>query len=78
MKYTSVEQALAALRETEELLTAYNHVMGVTYLDAATAAPKGSYEGRGRTMGVLTMITYDLTAREENGELLSYLEEHMD
>ena len=78
MEYTSVEQALKALRELEELLGAYNHVMGVTYLDAATAAPKGSYEGRGRAMGALSKITYDLVANEKNGELLAYLEENED
>ena len=69
MEYTSVEQALKALRELEELLGAYNHVMGVTYLDAATAAPKGSFEGRGRAMGALSRVTYELVANEKNGQL---------
>ena len=35
MKYQSVEQAVEALRNFEALMHAYDHVMGVTYLDAA-------------------------------------------
>jgi len=76
MKYETVTKAVEALKKLEETACAYNHVLGVTYLDAATAAPKGSYEGRGRTMGILSQITYDLIANEENGELLAYLEEN--
>lgn len=72
----TVRQAQDALEKLERLNAAYNHVMGVTYLDAATAAPKGSYEGRGRTMGVLSQITYDLIAEPRNGEMLSCLEAH--
>ena len=69
MKYTCLNDAVAALRKLEELVCAYDHVMGVTFLDAATAAPKGSYEGRGRAIGVLSQITYDLIANQENGDL---------
>jgi len=78
MEYTTVEQALKELRDLEELLGAYNHVMGVTYLDAATAAPKGSYEGRGRAMGALSKVTYELVANEKNGALLDFLETNSD
>ena len=74
MKYESLQQALDALRSLEETLGAYNHVMGVVYLDAVTAAPKGTYEGRGRAMGIMSKVTYDLVANEENELLLSYLE----
>ena len=76
MNYTCVKDAVSALRKLEELVCAYDHVMGVTFLDAATAAPKGSYEGRGRAIGVLSQITYDLIANQENGALLDYLEAH--
>ena len=78
MNYKSVEQAVEALKNLEALMHAYDHVMGVTYLDAASAAPKGSYEGRGRTLGILSQVTYDLMAKEENGELLAFLETHLD
>ena len=62
MKYETVQRAVDALKKLQELLSAYNHVLGVTYLDAATAAPKGSFEGRGKTMGIMSQITYDLIA----------------
>ena len=78
MKYETTELAVEALRKLEELMAAYNHVMGVTYLDAATAAPKATWEGRGRTMGILSKVTYDLIANESNAELLSVLESDLD
>ncbi len=78
MKYQSTKQALDALQQLQETLAAYNHVMGVTYLDASTAAPKGSYEGRGKAMGILSRVTYDLTANPENEEMLSVLEADME
>ena len=78
MKYQSTKQALEALQQLQETLAAYNHVMGVTYLDASTAAPKGSFEGRGKAMGILSRVTYDLTANPENDEMLSVLEADME
>ena len=76
MQYESVAQALEALDRTQKTEAAYNHAMGVLYLDAATAAPKGSYAGRGNTMEVLSGVIYDLSTSPERGALLSYLESH--
>lgn len=78
MKYETTEKALDALRRLEETMAAYNHVLGVLFLDAATAAPKGSFEGRGKTMGILSQITYDLLANPENEEILICLEANLD
>jgi len=81
MKYETTQQSVEALKKLQSLASAYNHVMSVTYLDAATSAPKGSYEGRGKTMGVMSQITYDLIADAKNGALLEALEsdkEHLD
>ena len=78
MKYESVAQAAEALEKYQQTLAAYNHALGVVYHDAATAAPKDSWEGRGRTMGIMSQITYDLETNPENGELLSYLEAHLE
>lgn len=55
-----------------------NHALGVLYLDATTAAPSDTWEGRGKTMEVMSQITYDLLVNDENDELLSYLEAHAD
>ena len=74
MKYESTQQAVEALKKLQELMAAYNHVLNVTYLDAVTAAPRGSYEGRSKTMGVMSQVTYDLIASKDNGVLLQALE----
>jgi len=76
MKFESVNQALEVLKKHQETMAAYNHALGVLFHDASTAAPDDSWEGRGRTMGVMSQIIYDLETNPENGELLSYLEAH--
>ena len=76
MQYESVSQALEALDKYEETMAAYGHVLGVLYHDGATAAPKDSWEGRGKTMAVLSRITYDLSTDPAHGALLDYLEAH--
>ena len=76
MKYESVQQAVEALKKLERTLAAYSHAMGVLNLDAATAAPSESYEGRGRTMEILSQVTYDLSTDPQNDELVAYLMDH--
>ena len=78
MKYESVSLALDALKKHQEILSAYNHAIGVVYLDASTAAPKGTWEGRGKTMATLSEITYNLETSPEVGEMLAFLEAHPD
>lgn len=72
--YENISDALSALREIEDRLFAYGHAIGVLYLDATTAAPRDTFESRGRTMAVLNQAIYDLTANPENGALLAFLE----
>ena len=74
MPYTNIAEAVARLDEIEATVSAYSHAMGILALDAATAAPKGSFEGRGKTMGIMSQITYDLIASEDNCEILKMLE----
>jgi carboxypeptidase Taq len=78
MKYETTAQALEGLQRLQETLGAYHHVMGVTDFDAATGAPKGSHEGRGKAMGILSRVTYDLIAKADNDELLTVLEADLD
>ena len=40
MHFENTAQALAALRDWEQTMAAYNHAEGVLYLDATTVAPK--------------------------------------
>ena len=78
MKYETVAQAIEALDKYQATMAAYNHALGVLFHDASTAAPKDSWEGRGRTMGIMSQITYDLSTDPKNGELLAYLESHLE
>ena len=64
------------LRKLGKTYLAYVHAQGVMELDAATAAPRGSWEGRGVTAGVLSEVMYDLIADPKNGDLIAYLKEH--
>lgn len=78
MNYESVSQAVEALQKYQQTVSAYNHAIGVLMLDATTAAPADTWDGRGITMEVLSGVMYELTTKEENGELYSYLEAHAD
>ena len=76
MKYETLSQAVEALDKHQQILAAYNHAMGVLYLDATTVAPADIWEGLGKTMEILSQVVYDLQTKPENGELLTYLESH--
>ena len=78
MNYESVQQAVAALKKHQATMAAYNHALGVLRLDSTTAAPSDTWEGRGKTMEIMSEITYKLSTDPENGELLSYLEAHLE
>lgn len=78
MKYESVLQAVDALNKHQQTLAAYNHAIGVVYLDAATAAPKGTWEGRGKTMAILSEITYNLETSPAVGDMLTFLEARLE
>ena len=76
MNYETVSQSVEALKKYQRTMAAYSHAMNALYLDATTAAPDGSAEGRGKTMEVLSQLTYDLMADPKMGDLLSFLEAH--
>ena len=78
MHFETVDQAVAALKELQQTQAAYNHAIGVLYLDATTAAPADTWDGRGKTMEIMSKIVYDLTADPANAELYDYLEAHKD
>lgn len=71
MEYTSLNHALEALASFERKKSAYDHAMGVLYLDATTVAPSDTWEGRSRTMEVLSEMQYSL---ETDPDLLNWLE----
>ncbi len=76
MTYETLEQALAAMDKFQQTKAAYDHAIGVLYLDATTAAPSDTWDGRGKTMEILSGITYELESNPENAKWLSFLEAH--
>ena len=78
MPYTNLNDAIARLDEIEATVSAYSHAMGILSLDAATAAPLGAAEGRGKTMALLSGVIYDLAASADTRELVEYLTAHAD
>ena len=66
----NLETAIAKLNELEATQHAYHHAMGVLTLDGATAAPKRAALGRGKTLGVLSGITYQMMVNDETREVL--------
>lgn len=64
------KQAIDRLNELEATMQAYNHALGVLSLDGETAAPKLSAKGRGKTLGVLSGVTYQLLVNDEVHEAL--------
>lgn len=76
MQFESLDQALKALDEMEAIRAAFSHAIGVLYLDATTAAPADSWEGRGRTMEALSKQIYQMESDPANWELLAWLQSH--
>ena len=78
MKYETLEQALEAMDNYQRTKAAYDHALSVLSLDATTAAPSDSWEGRGKTMEVMSEITYKIETAPEIGDWLAVLDAHRD
>ena len=78
MKFQTVTQALEALEKYQRTMAAYNHALGIMFHDASTVAPSDSWEGRGKTMEIMSQITYDLETAPENVAMIEYLEGNAD
>ncbi len=74
----SLETLQKELKELEENRQAYKHAMGIIGYDAVTGAPVGGAERRGRTMAVLSEVSYQLETGEETGNLLHALQDQAD
>ena len=72
------EELTAQLRTLVAKMRAYAHAQGVLYYDAATIAPPGGAADRGKTLAVLSEVSYELQTGEETGKLLSALMEKLD
>ena len=71
-----ITSALNYFKNLEATLNAYTHATNLLYFDGVTTAPAGSAEGRGKTMGILAGIEYDLTSSPETIDNISFLMEH--
>lgn len=74
----NVKEAIDKLNELEATEFAYNHAMGLLSYDDETVAPKGSVVPRGKTMGILSELSYNLSTGNEARQLLDFLKGHMD
>lgn len=76
-KMTTTE-ALEYYRKKIKQIHALNHAQGVMYVDAVTAAPMDSAEGRGETMEYLANLSYEAENDPGLKEAASYLSAHKD
>ncbi len=76
MSFTDLNTAIAKFDQMEATSAAYSHAMSALMLDASTAAPAASAEGRGKTMAVLSNVVYEMAASAETRELLEFLTAH--
>jgi len=74
----TIEYALEYFNNLMQTIHAYNHATSLLYYDSVTVAPAGSAAGRGKTMGILSGIVYDLTAKPESVEVIDFLAAHKD
>ncbi len=74
----NVQEAIDKLNELELQEFAYGHAFGILSWDDETVAPKGSQIPRGKTMGVLSELSYKLSTGDEARALLDFLKEHYD
>ncbi len=74
----NVQEAIGKLNDLELKEFAYGHAMGILSYDDETVAPKGSGIPRGKTMGVLSELSYKLSTGDEARGLLDFLKEHYD
>lgn len=72
------EEARKNLRDLELREFAFNHAAGMLYFDGVTAAPKGTYVSRGKTLSVLNEEMYKLSSGEAAQETLRVLGERLD
>lgn len=74
----TLEEARKSLKDLELREFAYNHAAGMLYFDGVTAAPKGTYVSRGKTLSVLNEAAYSLSNSDAARETLRVLSDHLD
>lgn len=73
-----LEQALQEIDLLQKKMFAYNTAASALYLDGVTVAPRDTAEGRGIALGILAGESQKLVTDPKTGELLAFLEEHLE
>ncbi len=71
-----IDSKLKEIREVQGKHAAFVHAMGILQYDQETVAPEESGEGRGRTMGMLGGLDYELMTDKKLAETLNELLEN--
>lgn len=74
----NVQEAIEKLNQLELQEFAYGHAFGILSWDDETVAPRGAQIPRGKTMGVLSELSYKLSTGDEARAVLDALREHYD
>jgi len=76
--FQNVNEALAVFDDMREKAVSIGHAMAMIYLDSVTCAPSDTAEYRGRTLGTMSGIEYDITTAPAVKAAIAYLVEHKD
>ncbi len=72
----TVSEALEAIQQFENSISALNHAVNLIYYDGDTVAPEGSVEIRSLTLGELSRMSYELITSDSLIEALEFLKEN--
>ena len=74
----TLSEAREELKRLEMEEFAYGYAMGSLHYDGETGAPRDTYIPRGKALGILSGVGYQLATGERSERLLDALSEHMD
>ena len=74
----TLSEAREELKRLEMEEFAYGYAMGALHYDGETGAPRDTYIPRGKALGILSGVGYQLATGERSERLLDALSEHMD
>ena len=74
----TIKKAVAELKALEYHMSAYEHAMGLIYIDGSTMAPQGAAAARGEALGVLAEDLQKMFTTDHVGALLQQLSDAAD
>lgn len=76
--FENADAALAVFDTMREKLVSLGHATNMIYLDAVTCAPSETEKYRGRTMGTLAGLEYEISTAPEAKAAIAWLLDHRD